>query len=175
MSYATVMLGGVPILPAGGAAGSGVPNQTYTREQGRTLLTLSRGRLYNMAHWSREVITLSAAGGLPHGLDGLDFDAVLELRCTHPKSVSGVLPTDRQFTLTSTPRPDVAPWGWALRDGVWLLVPATVSGDQVTIQAMPGAELYRAAWMPMFNVICTPPEESMDTSYGWQLTATESL
>lgn len=175
MSYAEVMLGGVPIKAAAGAAGSGVPNQSYSREQGRTLLNLSRGRIYNMAHWSREVITLSAAGGLPHGLDGLDFDQVMELRCTHPKSVTGRLATDRAFSLTSTPRPDVAPWGWALRDGAWWLVPATVSGSTVTVQEVTGAELYRAAWMPMFNVICSPPEESMDTSYGWQLTATEAL
>ncbi|WP_236213997.1 hypothetical protein [Metapseudomonas otitidis] len=175
MTYVKVMLGGVPISAAGGAAGSGIPSQNYAREQGRTLLNLSNGRIYNMSHWSREVITLSAAGGLPHGFDGLDFDQVMELRCTHPKSIAGRLPTDRVFTLTSTPRPDVAPWGWALKRGFWIRVPATVTGNQLTVQEVEGAEQYRGAWMPMFNVICSPPEESMDSSYGWQLTATEAL
>lgn len=165
MNHAQVMLAGVPL--------AGAPSQRYASEQGRSRVRLSQGALFSMSHWKKEQITLSGGGDVPHGLDGLDYTAPMELRCTHPKSITGRTPADRAFTPSSAVRPDVSPWGWALLDGRWLLVPASLQGGQIVVEAVPGAERYRGLWMPVFNVICDEPEEVMDARYDWQLTAWE--
>lgn len=169
MAVARVMLGGIPLV-----AHDGPPSQQYkVGAEGRARVRLSQGALVNMRHWSKTAITVSGSGWMGPGLDGLNFDQPLELRCTQPRSIRGA---GTSFTLTSTPRPDVAPWALALVDTEWVITPASVADQVATVTPVDGATLYQVQWMPMFSVY-VDREEAMDASaatFDWTLTAEEA-
>ena len=163
-----VTLGGLPIILHAGAVG-----QSYSQETGWTDVRLSGGSLVRMAHWSKETITMSGAGWMGLGFDALDYTQPLELRCTQPKTITG---NSLTYTLNSTPRPDVEPWAHALIGSHWVRTAVSVSGKTATVTAVAGASAYRVSWMPVFNVLATPPAEALDSaaaSFTWQFTARE--
>lgn len=163
-----VTLGGLPIILHAGAVA-----QSYSQETGWTDVRLSGGSLVRMAHWSKETITVSGAGWMGLGFDALDYTQPLELRCTQPKTITG---SDLTYTLNSTPRPDVQPWAHALVGQQWVRAQVSVSDKVASVTAVSGSSAYRVSWMPVFNVLTTPPEEALDSSsasFTWQLTARE--
>ncbi|WP_205342226.1 hypothetical protein [Denitrificimonas caeni] len=163
-----VTLGGLPIILHAGAVG-----QSYSQEPGWTDVRLSKGSLVRMAHWSKEAITMSGVGWMGLGFDALDYTQPLELRCTQPKTITG---SGLTYTLNSLPRPDVAPWAHALVGLHWIKAQVSMSDNTATVAAVSSASAYRVSWMPVFNVLTTPPEEALDSSsasFTWQLTARE--
>jgi len=169
MAVAGVMLGGIPLV-----AHDGPPSQQYkVGAEGRARVRLSQGALVNMRHWSKTAITVSGTGWMGPGLDGLDFDQPLELRCTQPRAIRGA---GTSFTLTSTSRPDVSPWALALVGADWVTTTVSVAGQVATVSPVAGAALYQVQWMPMFSVY-VDREEAMDASaatFDWTLTAEEA-
>ena len=168
MTRPHVTLGGLPIVLHAGA-----PAQAYSQETGWTDVRLSGGSLVRMAHWSKETIAVSGAGWMGLGFDALDYTQPLELRCTQPKNITG---DGLTYTLNSTPRPDVQPWAHALVGSHWVKASVSMSGKTATIDAVDGASAYRVSWMPVFNVLATPPAEALDlsaASFNWQFTARE--
>ena len=163
-----VTLGGKPIILHAGAVA-----QAYSQETGWSDVRLSGGSLVRMAHWARETITMSGAGWMGLGFDALDYTQPLELRCTQPKTITG---NSLTYTLNSTPRPDVEPWAHALVGSHWVRTDVSMSGKTATVTAVAGAAAYRVSWMPIFNVLATPPAEALDSaaaSFNWQFTARE--
>ncbi len=168
MSRPHVTLGGLPINLHAGAEG-----QAYSQELGWTDVRLSGGSLVRMAHWAKESISISGSGWMGLGFDALDFTRPMILNCTQPKTITGTALT---YTLTSTPRPDVAPWGHALVAGRWVKAIVAMAGSVATVSPVAGATLYRVSWMPTFTVLATPPDEALDSgagSFSWSFTARE--
>lgn len=168
MTRTHITLGGLPIILHAGA-----PAQSYRQETGWSDVRLSGGSLVRMAHWSKETISISGTGWMGLGFDALDYTQPLELRCTLPKSITGAGLT---YTLNSTPRPDAAPWAHALVGDQWVKTKVTMSEKKATVASVVGASTYRVSWMPVFNVLVTPPAEAIDAataSFNWQFTARE--
>lgn len=166
-----VMLGGVPIIVEAGAV-----TQNYSGgADGRALIRLSEGELVGLRHWRKYTITLSGSGWVGVGLDGLDYDTRLELRCTKPLTITGLGTT---YSLTTDPRPDVAPWADALVGDRWMRTPVSMAGRIATIEPYDGATYYRLQWMPVFIVYADPPEETSGGGAGgsidWTITAQET-
>jgi hypothetical protein len=168
MSYPRVTLGGVPIYLHAGA-----PVQSYEPLGGAGLVRMSDGAAVKMRHWERTAISISGTGWMNPGLDGLDYDSPLELRCTLHKSVSS---DSNVIELTGTPRPDVEPWGLALVNNEWVKTAASTVAGVVTLSPVAGATRYQACWMPVFQVFMDRPSTGVDTGAGahsWSITAEE--
>ncbi|HBS81000.1 MAG: hypothetical protein CMK99_13660 [Pseudomonas sp.] len=169
MPMTNIMLGGLPVVLHAGA-----PVLSEEPIGGESSVRLSGGALVSMTHWERMSGSISGNGWMPPGLDGLDYSQPLELRSTKVKSVSG---TGLSYTLTSTPRPDVAPWGMALVGELWIDAACSVTDGVATLTAVPGASGYRVCWMPIYSVKAKRPSESQDNgtgSHSWSITWEET-
>ena len=156
-----IMLGGVPIVLHAGA-----PELTEESIGGSTVLRMSGGEGVKLTHWERMAGSISGQGWIPPGLDGLDYSQPLELRSTQVNAIHGPGP---DFTLTGTPRPDVAPWADALVGDQWVRVPSTFSEGLLTVTPRAGATLYRACWLPVYSVFATRPPKSQSSVHGWSI------
>lgn len=156
-----VTLGGLPIvLHAGAAAQSDEPLL------GEAVVRMSEGAAVKMTHWAKAAGSISLAGWMPPGLDGLDYSQPLLLCLTAQECMvdAGLV-----FALTSAPRPDVAPWALALLGGVngeWVRTPCAYAAGVATVTAVVGAELYMVQWMPMYSVFASKPPKSLDPVTG---------
>lgn len=157
----TIMLGGVPIV-----AHAGAPEQTEEAIGGSTVLRMSDGAAVKMQHWQKTGGTITGAGLMPPGLDGLDFSQPLELRSTQVSNIVGAGPT---FTLTSTPRPDKAPWAHAFLDGRWVRTPCATLGGVVTVTQVTGATHYQVSWLPVYSVFATKPSKGQSSTHSWSI------
>lgn len=160
-----LMLGGVPI-----GLHSGAPAITDGKLGGGTgRFRLSGGTAVKMERWSRRAGTISGQGWMPPALDGLDFTGPLELRSTKVRSVSGA---GLVYTLPCTPRPDAAPWAFALVGRQWVPAPCSTVGRVTTVTPVAGALRYQVWCMPIYSVMVEPPEESQDNgtaTHSWTL------
>lgn len=153
-----VTLGGLPIVLHAGA-----PAQSDEPLLGEAVVRMSEGAGVKMSHWHKAAGSVSLAGWMPPGLDGLDYSQPLVLCLTAQECIVGA---GLVFTLTSTPRPDVAPWAQALVDGEWQRTPCATLERVATVTAVVGAELYMVQWMPMYSVFASKPPKSTDPSTG---------
>ncbi|EMO0334717.1 hypothetical protein [Pseudomonas aeruginosa] len=172
MIIPNVMLGGIPIVIHGGA-----PQCQYQAVDGGVeRLRLSGGAAVQMTHWRKTAITISGSGWIGTGMLGLDFDSPLELRCNASLGVSGRTAADRVFTIPGEVRPDAGPWGLALVGREWVRTDVSSAGQVVTVSEIPGAQLYRVEWWPLFHVFASIPPEALDSSNNsrtWQIVAEE--
>ncbi len=157
----TIMLGGVPIV-----AHAGAPEQTEEAIGGSTVLRMSDGAAVKMQHWQKTGGTITGAGLMPPGLDGLDFSQPLELRTMQVSNIVGPGPT---FTLTSTPRPDQAPWAHAFLDGRWVRTPCATHDGVVTVTQVTGATHYQVSWLPVYSVFASKPSKAQSSSHTWSI------
>jgi hypothetical protein len=155
---ATVTLGGVPLVLHAGA-----PMQSDEPLGGGAVVRMSEGAAVKMTHWNKAAGSISLAGWMPPGLDGLDYSQPLLLCLTAQEAMTGA---GLVFTLTSTPRPDVAPWAQALVGENWQRAECITDSGVSTVTAVAGATLYCVQWMPMYNVFASKPPKSTDPSTG---------
>lgn len=163
MSQPPLMLGGVAVhhLLAGGAA------ETQEPIGGSTTLRLSNGAAVKMTHWQKMAGSISGEGFWPPGLDGLDYSQPLELRSTKVRTHQAA---STVITLQGTPRPDKAPWGYAVVGRALVPTPVSMAGNVATLAAVPGATAYQVNWQPVYVVMCNPPAESQQgSSRSWSL------
>jgi len=167
---APLILGGIEVTLHSGAA-----ELTYSEAGGATDTVLSGGAVVRSRHWSKELITISAAGGwMATGLDALDWDAEHLLLCNKPKRMA-TMPGVLDVTLTSDPRPDVQVFAHALVGRDWVPAEVVVVGRDATVTPVAGAVQYRVGWYPMFTVLCArPPESSGAGGVDWQLVCREA-
>mgnify|MGYP001627645663 FL=1 len=170
MSQPRIMLGGVELV-----LHSGAPVETLEPlGAGSSVLRMSDGAGVKQTHWQKMQGTISGQGWMPPGLVGLDYSLPLELRSTKVEAIGG---TGLAYTLTSTPRPDVAPWGLALVGRDWVPTACSVEDGVATLTALAGATRYRTCWLPVFSVFCERPSENQDSSgntHSWQTTWQEA-
>lgn len=165
MHLPPLMLGGIEIVQLS----AGAADLDEEAIGGSTVLRMSNGAAVKMTRWEKMAGTISGQGHQPPGLDGLNFKEPLELRTTQVNSMQS---EELVFTLPGTPRPDKAPWAYALVGRDW--VPAsvvTVSGVS-TVTAVPGARLYQVWWCPVYSVFAKrPPKNQSNASatHGWSI------
>ena len=165
MSLPPITLSGVPIVLHAGA-----PDQSDTPLLGETVLRLSGGAAVKMTHWGKASGTVSGQGWMPPGLDGLDYSQPLELRLTSQECIVGI---GRSFRLTSTPRPDYAPWAFALVGSEWQQAVCTWADGLAEVDLVAGATQYMVQWMPVYNVFASKPPKSQSSAaatFGWTIT-----
>lgn len=166
MSLPPLMLGGIELhLQAGPAQ---LSEQTLG---GETNLRLSLGTLVTQRHWEKMSGSITAAGYAPPGLDGLNYGAHHELRSTKTRVLQA---PGTAFSLPAAPRPDKAPWAFAIIPGRKELVETecATAGRSVTVTPVPGAAVYQVWFMPMYTVKCSRPVENQDSSgatFSWTL------
>ena len=166
----SLMLGGIEIPPHAGAPV--ITDGKLGAGSGR--VRLSGGTLVSMERWSKRAGTISAQGWMPPGIGGLDFSQPLELRSTKVRTVGG---TGLVYTLPFTPRPDLAPWAYALVSGKWLKTPCSTVAGVTTVTPMLGAEQYQVWAMPIYSVKVEPPDETQDhaaRTHSWALSWEEA-
>lgn len=165
MSLPRIMLGGVELV-----LHSGAPVETLEPlGAGSATLRLSDGAAVIQTHFEKMQGSISGQGWMPPGLSGLSYSLPLELRTTKVESISGA---GLEYTLTSTPRPDFAPWGMALVGRDWVRTACAVDDGVATLTAVTGATAYRVSWMPVFSVRATRPSENQDSGgnvHSWSL------
>lgn len=164
MSLPLITLSGVPIVLHAGA-----PDQSDAPLLGASVVRLSGGEGVKMTHWGKAAGTISGQGWMPPGLDGLDYSQPLELRLTAQECIVG---QTLGYTLTSNPRPDVAPWAMALVGADWVSTGCALSGRVAVAEQVPDATLYMIQWMPVYNVFASKPPKSQSAAqanFGWSI------
>ncbi|SIR82557.1 hypothetical protein SAMN05878276_0413 [Aquipseudomonas alcaligenes] len=155
MSLPRVMLGGVEIV-----VHAGVPEQADAPVVAETIIRMGQGGGVKLTHFRKAGGTISGQGWMPPGLDGLDYGQPLELRLTKQQSITQA--SHLGITLTSTPRPDMAPWAQALVGRDWVPTPMSLSGLAATVVPLPGAKMYSVQWMPRYWVFAQRPVQQMN-------------
>ncbi|WP_324730970.1 hypothetical protein [Pseudomonas paeninsulae] len=158
MSQPQLMLGGVPIVLHAGA-----PVLSDDPIGAEHLHRMSDGAGIKATLWERAAGSISAQGWMPPGLGALDYSQPLEFRSTQ---VDNMISADLVFTLPSTPRPDQAPWAFALVGDEWLPAACSTVDGEVTVTAVTGASLYQVAWMPVYSVFASRPARGYDSGAG---------
>lgn len=157
-----LMLGRIPIVLHAGA-----PDLTEQPIGGWSQDRMSDGALVKQTHWEKASGTISAQGWMPPGLDGLDYSGPLELRS---KQVSNIQAAGLEFTLSSTPRPDQAPWALALVGKQWVDAAVVTVEGVATVTAVPGAALYQVLWRPVYSVFCSRPVKNQAGGFqSWSI------
>lgn len=157
-----LMLGGVEIVLHAGA-----PELSEEAIGGETLIRMSDGTGVPMTHWQKMAGSINGQGWMPPGLDGLDYSQPLELRSTQVNNMQG---PGLVYTLTSTPRPDQAPWAFALVGNQWRSTQCNTVDGVATVTAVAGATLYQVWWMPVYSVKAQRPPKQQSASHSWSFT-----
>lgn len=158
MPIPRVTLGGVPIVLHAGA-----PEQADAPVLAEAIVRMGQGGGVKLTHFKKAGGSVSGQGCMPPGLDGLDYSQPLLLRLTKQESITG---PGTMFTLSSTPRADVPPWGLALVGNEWVRRPVAMDGLLATVTALPGATLYSVQWMPEYWVFVSQPPKQLSPADG---------
>ena len=148
---------------------AGAPELSEEPIGGETLLRMSDGAGIAMTHWEKMAGSISGQGWMPPGLDGLDYSQPLELRSTQVNSMQG---TGLVYSLPSTPRPDQAPWAFALLGDRWQPTACATVDGVATVTAVTGAEAYQVWWMPVYSVKAQRPpkqQSSASATHSWSI------
>lgn len=121
--------------------------------------------------------TLSGKGWVIAGLNGIDFNSELTLKCAVPLGISSA---SNVITLPSSRRSDSGyePYGYAIMpDGSETKTNVNISVDTATLDTVSGATQYKVEYFPELQVIVTKkPRDSVDrgaVTYSWAITAEE--
>ena len=157
--------------------------QTYEPLGGTARLRMMSGRLMQQVHWRKLATTLSAEGWWPPGLEGLDYDTALTLKCAAPRTLASasnviVLPAARRTDTGYTPQGYAIVPGQSTRVGGGDLVPTALSiaTDTATLTTVSGATGYHVAYWPQLQVLADPPQTEAaitDAQHRWTLRAEE--
>jgi hypothetical protein len=143
-------------------------NFTHTYESigGYSTLRMMNGTALKQQNWQKLKVSISGNGGLPFGLNGLDYSKLITLKCGAPRAI--VRPTN-SFTLPSARRTDTGyePVTFKLVEGFW--IPLAAAGT---------ATAYKQLYYPQISCFMDPPQESFfwegSPPTSWSLTAEEA-
>lgn len=147
--------------------------QTYAPAKPRKLKYYSNGNPIPLkSAVSKKIKTvMSAPGGVwPDSFDGLDWDAVLLLKCARERAVSGAT---NVITIPAARRSDAGyePFGFAqVGDRKVPAAIISVSTNQYTLAINPDAIKYGVGYYPQFDVLA---EKKSTGKYGWSIEAVE--
>lgn len=158
--------------------------QSYEPLGGVARLRLMSGAAVQQVHWRKTRTVLSGEGWWPLGLDGLDYDNTLTLKCAAARAIVSasniiVLPAARRTDAGYTPAGHAVVPGGGTRVGGGDLVPTALAlaGDTATLTVVAGASAYHVAWWPQLTVYADPPTVEQDVAGAavrWTLTAEEA-
>lgn len=136
---------------------------------------LGAGALIKQTTWRKRRITLSGSGWCPIGLDALNWDAQLTLKCGLPESITSNTTT---ITLPAGRRTDAGyePFARAHLAGEWRDTPVSIAGNTATVTAVAGAIAYQVWYWPVVTVHAEPPATSFEQSTAqasWELVCEE--
>ena len=136
-------------------------SQTYEKLSARNDSRLAGGGLVRRTAWSGKIMTsISLSGTHVPGLDGIDFNDALVIRCVAPVGVSS---TSNVITITADRRTDTGsdPYGMAFVPGNgWVDTPVSMGGNDATCTIVGGATIYKVFYFPEFTALFTEPKES---------------
>lgn len=160
----------VPVL----AAGTEI-KQNYSPLGGRALIRTLNGTGVRQSHWRKTKIVTTGTGWIPAGLQELNYDQSMVLKCSAARQQQS---GSNVFALPTTRRSDVGftPLGAALVNDSWVESSVVVVVNTATVQIVPSATGYRVVWFPEFTVHADPPTEDNDlaeATFSWTLTAEE--
>lgn len=143
---------------------------------GASLLRLGQGAAVKQTTWRKRRVTLSASGWCPPGLDALNWDSPLTLKCGLPESITTATTA---ATLPAGRRSDAGyePFARAHLAGEWRDTPVVIAGNAATITAVSGAIAYQVWYWPVFVVYVEPPVTSFDqgsAQASWELVCEEA-
>lgn len=148
--------------------------QTYEDAKPRKLKYYASGNPRRLkSNVAKKIKTVMSApnGVWPDSFDGLDWDAVLLLKCARERIIDGAT---NVITIPAARRSDAGyePFGFALVGN--RKVPAAITaiaGDQYTLASNPGATRYGVGYYPQFNVLASKKSTG---KYGWLIEAVET-
>lgn len=164
-------IGGIPIS----VESSDRIAQTYSAVGGGRAMRLMNGGLVMQRNWRRlqTVVTVSDARFLP-AIHALDLDVPHVIQCLARRQLAS---DTSVITLPQARRADIDPLGYAVMPtGFMQRTSGILSGDTLTLVAVPGALRYTATYVPELLALITALEEQIDVRSaraGWQLTAEE--
>lgn len=177
-------LGGIPVSPQAGLEFV----QRYEPEDSVALTRLAGGGLLQDVAWRKLATTIEGSGRYPPGLDGLDYDQPLVMRCAQPRELTAA---GNVFALPAARRSDAGfgPVGYALvtaagddpiLDPRWQDTAVDLVGDTATLAVVAGASLYQVWYWPELTVFAQRPQidtQAQPAGVGspirWTLTARE--
>nr|WP_181854204.1 hypothetical protein [Pseudomonas aeruginosa] len=128
-----------------------------------------------MTHWRKTAITISGSGWIGTGC--LDSTSTTRWSCDAMRRLAfpAALPsTEYHNPWRGSPRCQSV--GLALVGREWVRTDVSSVGQVVTVSEIPGAQLYRVEWWPLFHVFASIPPEALDSSNNsrtWQIVAEE--
>lgn len=142
---------------------------------GSTLLRLGQGAAVKQTTWRKRRVTLSASGWCPPGLDALNWDSPLTLKCGLPESITTATAS---ATLPAARRTDAGyePFARAHLANEWRDTPCSMAGNIATITAVSGVVAYQVWYWPQMTVYAEPPVNTFDQATGqarWELICEE--
>lgn len=150
--------------------------QTYALIGGAAVLRMMNGAAKKQTHWQRLATTISGAGNIPAGLDGLDYSQPLVIKCVAPRSITAA---SNVIAIPAARRSDAGhlPHGFAeTAAGVLQATPVSMAGNVATLTPVVGAARYQVLWYPQFSALSDGPREDGDVGQarsGWQIEAEE--
>lgn len=150
-------------------------SQTYGSIGGLTTLRTMKGGAIRQRNWRKLSTTISvpSARFLP-AIHALDLDAPHVIQCLARRQIAS---DTSVVTLPQARRADIDPIGYAvMTTGFMQRTSGILSGDTLTLVAVPGALRYTATYVPELLALITALEEHIDlrsARAGWQLTAEE--
>lgn len=126
--------------------------------------------------WKKINTIINGGGWYPAGLDGLDYEGPLTLKCGAPLAINSA---SNVIVISANRRSDTGyqPAGFAFKGGNRIPVDfGGVSTDTYTLTAVSGADYYQIEYFPQISVFANEPVHDKDVNqvrYSWTLEAKE--
>lgn len=151
-------------------------SQTYESIGGSVTHRMQSGRAIKQTHFKKLRTVLSGQGWVPAGLDNLNYDEPLLLKCAAPRTVSS---KSNQLTLPASRRADTGfePKGYALINGELREVPIKIQANIATLDPVADAACYQVQYYPEIMVFSEPLQSQVNLSgaeFVWSLICEEA-
>lgn len=150
-------------------------NQTYELIGGSVTQRMQSGKAVKQTHFRKLRTTLSGQGWVPAGLDGLDYNNPVVLKCALPRSIGSV---SNQFTIPAERRQDAGfeVKGYALIGSELIETAFTLNANIAVLNSVMGASSYQVHYYPEIIVFAEPPQTQgnvSDAEFSWSLICEE--
>lgn len=150
-------------------------SQTYESIGGSIMHRMQSGRAIKQTHYKKLRTVLSGEGWVPAGLDGLNYDEPLLLRCAAPRSCSS---TTSQKTIPLARRQDLGfePKGYAVLGGELHETPIKLQANIAILDPIADASSYQVQYYPEIWVFAEPVQTQTNLTgaeFVWSLVCEE--
>lgn len=149
-------------------------SQTYEAFGSTALLRMADGSAAKRNNWRKIKTKLSGSGWLPAGLDGIDYNGQLVLKCAAAKVITS---TGTGIVMPAERRSDTgyAPLGYAIKaSGERVDTSISISVNTATLGSVAGATHYQVEYFPeitVFAELTTSESSPSDATSSWSIEA----